>query len=100
MANTGKRPWRKNVLLLVISGYATVLVIFLLLAFSTLTAAEAYDAVQGPLMALVGGSLAIAKDLIQLDQREDSTAAAAAQRAQDHSDTGGNGDDGQGDPEG
>ena len=100
MANTGKRPWRKNVLLLVISGYATVLVIFLLLAGSTLTAAEAYDAVQGPLMALVGGSLAIAKDLIQLDQREDSTAAAAAQRAQDRSDTGGNGDNDQGDPEG
>ena len=55
---------RVNVLLLVTLGYGTVSGIFATLAFGDLTAAQAYDAVQGPLMALVGGSLAIAKDLV------------------------------------
>ena len=74
MSNPDKRPWRKNVLTLVASGYGTILIVFLSLAFSsTLSAEQAYDAVQGPLMALIGGSLAIAKDLLQLDREETST---------------------------
>ena len=67
------RPWRKNVLTLVGAGYGTILIVFGVLAAGELKAPEAYDAVQGPLMALVGGSLAIAKDLLQLDRAEDLT---------------------------
>ena len=55
---------RINVLALVGLGYLTVSGVFAALAFGELTAAQAYDAVQGPLMALIGGSLAIAKDLV------------------------------------
>ena len=62
------RPWRKNVLTLVLAGYATVVVALLLLVFGgKFSAAEAYELIQSPLMALIGGSLAIAKDLIQAD---------------------------------
>ena len=73
MAGT-RRPWRQNVLLLFAFGYLAVVVVFCLLAFgpqSDLTVAEAGDMVQGPLMALVGGSIAVAKDLLQMD-RDDS----------------------------
>ena len=66
-----RRPWRKNVLWLFAFGYAAVLVVFCALAASSsLKADDAARLVQGPLMALVGGSIAIAKDLIQID-RED-----------------------------
>ena len=61
--------WRVNVLILMAMGYATVLLVFGGMAWSsTLTAEQAYDAVQAPLMALVGGSIAMAKDLLQLDK--------------------------------
>ncbi len=93
-----KRPWRKNVLFLVSAGYATVLFVFSLLAAGDLTAAQAYDAVQGPLMALIGGSLAIAKDLIQLDQTDDL--AGTAHGPDDDDDSGGDGGNSQGDGEG
>ena len=63
----GKFPWRKNVLTLVLAGYMSVIVIFLLLTLKgSFTASEAYDLIQSPLMALIGGSLAISKDLIPL----------------------------------
>lgn len=66
-----RRPWRKNVLWLFAFGYLSVVIVFCLLAFgpkSKLTVAEAGDLVQGPLMALVGGSIAVAKDLLQIDR--------------------------------
>ena len=64
-------PWRKNVLTLVISGYIVVLVMFLLMVLKgDMNPTDAYDLVQGALMALIGGSLAISKDLIPLTDDE------------------------------
>ena len=64
-------PWRKNVLTLVISGYIVVLVMFLLMVLKgDMTPTGAYDLIQGALMALIGGSLAISKDLIPLTDAE------------------------------
>lgn len=60
-----KIQWRKNVLLLVLSGYVVLLIIFLSMMWpGNLAAKDAYDVLEGPLMALIGGSLALAKDLI------------------------------------
>ena len=72
MAPNQPRQWRKNVLMLVGFGYATVVIIFIGVACSTATVAQAADIVQGPLLALIGGSLAISKDLVQLDKEEES----------------------------
>ena len=58
-------PVRLNVLLLVGAGYVTVLVMFTAMVCNgKMEPSEAYDVVKGPLMALIGGSLAISKDLI------------------------------------
>ena len=60
--------WKKirpNVLALIGFGYGTILLIFLVLVKGDLTATVAYDVVKGPLMALIGGSLAVAKDLVE-----------------------------------
>ena len=60
-------PWRKNVLVLVIAGYGTLLIIFVAMMWpGGADANVAYEVVKGPLMALIGGSLAISKDLIPL----------------------------------
>lgn len=68
-----KRPWRKNVLWLVSFGYVATVGIFCVLVFvSKMDADAAFNIIQGPLMALIGGTLAIAKDLLQLDQSEES----------------------------
>ena len=49
-------------------GYALTLVVFIVLVFAEgMKVGEAYEIVAGPFMALVGGSLAIAKDLINAD---------------------------------
>ena len=64
---------RWNVLLLVGSGYITLLIMFAAMTLKGgMTAADAYEVVKGPLMALIGGSLAIAKDLLSLDRGESS----------------------------
>jgi len=66
-----KPQWRKNVLALVGMGYMLMATVFLMLIFhGGMTADGAYDIVNGPIMALIGGSLAIAKDLIDGDQSE------------------------------
>lgn len=66
-----KRPIRWNVLLLVGFGYAATLIVFVLLvAARGMAGNDAYQIVQGPLMTLIGGSLAVAKDLLQLDSSE------------------------------
>lgn len=43
-----------------------------------LDAPEAYDAIQGPLMALVGGSITLGKDLLQRDAAEEKLDAPPA----------------------
>ena len=56
---------RWNVLILVGAGYITLLIMFTVMAWmGGMDADEAYDIVKGPLMALIGGSLAISKDLL------------------------------------
>lgn len=60
--------WRKNVLTLVGMGYAaTGFVFFMLVYKGGMTVDDAYDIVNAPLMALIGGSLALAKDLVRAD---------------------------------
>ncbi|MDE0675162.1 MAG: hypothetical protein OXI06_08805 [bacterium] len=61
-------PLRINVLLLIGAGYLSILIIFWKMAvYGGMDVEEAYEVVKGPLMALIGGSLAISKDLIPLD---------------------------------
>lgn len=51
------------------AGYLIVFFVFLaLLLKGNMAVAEAYDIISGPVMALIGGSLAIAKDLISADE--------------------------------
>ena len=57
---------RWNVLILIGAGYASLIIIFGAMSWGGLTAEEAYEVVKSPLMALIGGSLAISKDLIPL----------------------------------
>ena len=57
-----------NVLLIIGAGYlATGYVFSRILGLEGTDAEQAYDIVSAPLMALIGGSLAIAKDLITAD---------------------------------
>ena len=67
-----RTPMRINVLLLVGGGYLAVVIIFVAMAVGSMTAEEAYEVVKGPLMALIGGSLAIAKDLIPIGDDSNS----------------------------
>ena len=65
---------RKNVIVLVGLGYFTVMVGFVAMLFGGLGAHDAYDSIKEPLMALIGGSLALSKDVLNadLDQRSQS----------------------------
>ena len=71
-------PLRINVLILVGAGYVSLLIIFGAMCWGGgMTAESAYEVVKSPLMALIGGSLAISKDLIPLgDSRPDSDETA------------------------
>ena len=65
-----KVPIRWNVLILVVAGYVTLLIMFLAIVISgDMSAEDAYEIVKSPFMALIGGSLAISKDLIPLGDR-------------------------------
>ncbi len=59
-------PWRKNVLVLVIAGYVVVILIFLspVIEKGGMTASETCNVIERPLMALIGGSLALSKNLV------------------------------------
>ena len=60
-----KIPFRKNVIALMLIAYGTVLVMFLGMALtSSINAVEAWDALEAPLMALIGGSLTLSYNLI------------------------------------
>ena len=71
-ANHQKRRMRIrwNVIYLISLGYGAVGVVFAVLMARDMPPADAYDIVQGPLMALIGGTVALAKDLAQLDKEE------------------------------
>ena len=68
----GKRVVRRfNVLFLMTWAYVTVFAIFLTLVLATRkTADESWEIVQAAVMALIGGTLAISKDLIQDDEKD------------------------------
>ena len=62
-----KIQWRKNVLTLLIVAYATVVAIFAAMVWLGSQSPEAaYEVIRGPLTTLIGGSLAISKDLVPL----------------------------------
>ena len=56
--------WRKNVLMLFGVAYASMFGLFLGMAFFGVSADKAYELVSVPFVALVGGTLAIVKDLL------------------------------------
>lgn len=64
-----KLPFRKNILLVISLGYAAVLIVFGVL--SCIDPENAFSAIEGPLMALIGGSLAVAKDLVDTPGKEE-----------------------------
>ena len=60
-----KLPLRRNVLILMTLGYFTVLAVFGIMVFGAGKEVVAtYDVLEAPLMALIGGTLAISKDLV------------------------------------
>ena len=64
---SGKKSiqWRKNVLLLLGIAYGSMLAIFGAIAiWSPLTTKEAFDVISVPFTALIGGTLAVVKDLL------------------------------------
>ena len=63
--NPGKFPWRKNVLTLLLIAYSSIILIFIVLVFSGMEPPDAYDKINVPFMALVGGTLTITKDLLR-----------------------------------
>ena len=63
-------PLRWNVLILLGAGYLSLIIIFGAMCWGRLTAEDSYEVVKSPLMVLIGGSLAISKDLIQLADRQ------------------------------
>lgn len=73
---TPKKRLRPNVLLLIGFGYFVVVVVFVgLLVAADKTANDAYGAIEAPLMALIGGSLALAKDILKADDDPDQDTA-------------------------
>ena len=63
------RNMRWNVLILVLAGYFVICGLFATIIFAEGQPPEsAYQIIEAPLMALVGGSLAIAKDLLRADE--------------------------------
>ena len=57
--------WRKNVLCLLGVAYGSLIGMFALMSFlGGVPAMEAYDKISVPFVALIGGTLAVVKDLI------------------------------------
>ena len=82
MRNPFKKPLRRNVLILVSYGYIATLLAFVVMVFyGGMTPDNAYDLIQGPLMTLIGGSLAIAKDL--LNSEDESVGSPPPDRVAD-----------------
>lgn len=56
--------FRPNLLIVIVVAYAAVVGIFCLMLWNGVDAKTAFDLVSTPFIALIGGTLAIAKDLI------------------------------------
>ena len=64
---------RFNVLYLMTAAYLVLLILFMAMAFTKdLTALDAWNMLEAPLMALIGGTLAISKDLISGDDSHEN----------------------------
>ena len=57
-------PWRKNVLLLMCIAYLALILIFVAMLVAGAEPASAYDKIGTPFVALVGGTIAVTKDLL------------------------------------
>lgn len=77
--STRMTPLRVNVLILMMAGFATVWIVFFTLVWGAdkIDAAEAYNIIEGPLMALIGGALAISKDLIPFKTKDEENGSQA-----------------------
>jgi len=95
----GSNPNRKkvviktNVLILMGAAYFAVVFMFLVMVFGTenMTATEAWDILESPLMALIGGTLALSKDLIR-DEDNPSEPEELKEKYPTHEDNQGNGE--------
>ncbi len=63
--------WRKNALALIGMAYLALVVIALGLVAADETLDRVYDAIDEPLMVLIGGSIALAKDIVHTEPKED-----------------------------
>ena len=88
-ADTVLDGWRYSPLdqierVLVSMGYAAILIAFWALAFTeALDADDAYQIVEAPLIALLGGTLAVAKDLVPNNHPDDRNRTVTATRRAD-----------------
>ena len=75
-------PWRKNVLALMLAGYGIIFFMFFGMVLTKVANAEgAYDFIQNALMALIGGSIAISKDIIGIDKKDGDDATEGSEGA-------------------
>ena len=58
-------PIRKNVLILMGAAYGSLIAIFVIMISAGLEPKAAYDLIGVPFVALIGGTLAVAKDLLE-----------------------------------
>ena len=67
--NRGKVIIRTNIIYLLTLAYFTVGLLFIVLVFkeNAMTAKDAWNILEAPLMALIGGTLAISKDLLDVN---------------------------------
>ena len=56
---------RVNVLFVLLLAYASILLVFFCLLQAGMNPKDAYDLISVPLVALIGGTLAVAKDLVE-----------------------------------
>jgi len=84
---------KTNVLILMGAAYLAVVFMFLVMVLGTenITATEAWDILEAPLMALIGGTLALSKDLIR-DEDDPSDPEELKKKHSTHEDNQGNGD--------
>ena len=60
-----KLPWRKNVLAVLLLAYTAIMVLFFGMILGGVDAKMSFDLISVPFVALIGGTLAVAKDLLE-----------------------------------
>ena len=60
-----KRGWRPNLITLLLAAYSTLIIVYALLILADgMAPQDALELLNNPLIALIGGTVAISKDLI------------------------------------